>query len=50
MAADDHKSKPQTDKNKMINHPNHLLSFQECKEVKDGIKVFLLYLKLLGRQ
>ncbi|MBR50937.1 MAG: hypothetical protein CMD58_00295 [Gammaproteobacteria bacterium] len=37
MAADDHKSKPQTDKNKMINNPNHLMSFQECKEVKDGI-------------
>ena len=29
MAADDHKSKPQTDKNKMIKHPNHLMSFKE---------------------
>ena len=37
LVADGHKpsEKPTTDR--FANHPNHLMDFKECKEMKDGI-------------
>ena len=32
-----HQEKSETQKDKWLDHPNHLLSFKECKEVKDGV-------------
>ena len=35
--ADGHKPSEKSDKDRFANHPNHLMDFKECKELKDGI-------------
>ena len=35
--ADDHDNAVKNAKEKFANHPNHLLSFKDCKETKDGV-------------
>tara|TARA_B100000941_G_scaffold34044_1_gene20356 strand:- start:2049 stop:2420 length:372 start_codon:yes stop_codon:yes gene_type:complete len=37
MVADGHKSSEKTAKERFADHPNHLLDFKECREMKDGI-------------
>jgi len=37
MVADGHKPSEKSDKDRVSNHPNHLMNFKECKEMKDGI-------------
>tara|TARA_B100000945_G_scaffold310369_1_gene302233 strand:+ start:3059 stop:3430 length:372 start_codon:yes stop_codon:yes gene_type:complete len=37
MLADGHKSSEKTAKERFADHPNHLLDFKECREMKDGI-------------
>ena len=37
IIADDHKPSEKSAKERFANHPNHLLDFKECKEMKDGI-------------
>tara|TARA_X000000368_G_scaffold401581_1_gene374611 strand:+ start:693 stop:1064 length:372 start_codon:yes stop_codon:yes gene_type:complete len=37
MVADGHKPSEKSDKDRFANHPNHLMDFKECKELKDGI-------------
>lgn len=41
MVADDHNKSDKNTKERMQNHPNHLLSYKECKETKDGIEGLL---------
>ena len=41
MVADDHNKSDKNTKERMQNHPNHLLSYKECKESKDGIEGLL---------
>ena len=35
--ADHHKKMDKDAKERMQNHPNHLISFKDCKETKEGI-------------
>ena len=37
ISADDHDNAVKNAKEKFANHPNHLLSFKDCKETKDGV-------------
>ena len=37
MLADGHKSSEKTAKERFADHPNHLMDFKECREMKDGI-------------
>ena len=37
MVADGHKSSEKTAKERFADHPNHLMDFKECREMKDGI-------------
>ena len=37
IVADGHKSSEKSEKDRFANHPNHLMNFKECKEMKDGI-------------
>ena len=37
IVADGHKSSEKSSKDRFANHPNHLMNFKECKEMKDGI-------------
>ena len=37
MVADGHKSSEKTAKERFADHPNHLMDFKECREIKDGI-------------
>ena len=37
LIADGHDKKEKNTKEKMQNHPNHLISFKDCKETKEGI-------------
>ena len=37
MVADGHKSSEKSAKERFADHPNHLMDFKECKEMKDGI-------------
>ena len=37
ISADDHDNAVKNSKEKFANHPNHLLSFKDCKETKDGV-------------
>ena len=37
ISADDHDSAVKNAKERFANHPNHLLSFKDCKETKDGV-------------
>ena len=37
LVADGHKPSEKSIKDRFANHPNHLMDFKECKEMKDGI-------------
>ena len=37
MVADGHKSSEKSAKERFADHPNHLMDFKECREMKDGI-------------
>ena len=37
ILADGHKPLEKSDKERLTNHPNYLMNFQECKDMKDGI-------------
>ena len=37
IVADGHKPSEKSTKDRFTDHPNHLMSFKECKEMKDGI-------------
>ena len=37
MIADGHNKSDKNAKERVLNHPNFLLSYKECKETKDGI-------------
>ena len=37
LVADGHKPSEKPIKDRFANHPNHLMDFKECKEMKDGI-------------
>jgi hypothetical protein len=37
IVADGHKASEKSAKDRLQNHPNHLMNFKECKEMKDGI-------------
>lgn len=41
IVADDHKDKEQTMKDRFVSNPNYLMSFKECKEIKDGVSGLL---------
>ena len=41
VVADNHNKSDKNTKERMQNHPNHLLSYKECKETKDGIEGLL---------
>tara|TARA_B100000902_G_scaffold377011_1_gene408809 strand:- start:1818 stop:2189 length:372 start_codon:yes stop_codon:yes gene_type:complete len=37
VVADGHKASEKSAKDRLSDHPNHLMNFKECKEMKDGI-------------
>ena len=37
IVAVGHKPLEKSDKEKLLNHPNYLMNFKECKDMKDGI-------------
>ncbi len=37
LLADNHKGSIEKNRNSLMDHPNYLMNFKECKETKDGI-------------
>ena len=37
LLADNHKGSIEKNRNSLMDHPNYLMNFNECKETKDGI-------------
>ena len=43
LVADNHKDSMDKARESMINHPNNLMSFKDCRDTKDGIADLLAY-------
>ena len=50
LVADNHKDSMDKARESMINHPNNLMSFKDCRDTKDGIADLLAYSESVWNQ
>ena len=50
LVADNHKGSMDKARDSLINHPNNLMSFKDCKDTKDGIAELLAYSESVWNQ